>query len=347
MHSILPVKVAIIGCGLIGTQWDAHSISTKYSLTHAAGFSRHPQAKLVAVCDQDIRKAQRAAQSWGVAHTYTDPQIMFAAGPIDIAIVASSSTARWDVIDPALASGVKVLVIEKPLSISIDESKNIASAVNTSNVKSLVNYSRRWDPSMRHLQAQIAAGDFGDIQRLVGMYGKGIANNGSHMIDLTALLCNARPIRARALGSPLAASESDWSKSMDLSLDAQFEFMDASGKSFQLTMLGTDQNAFTCFELRVFGTRVIVDIALGGRKITLTPTCNDPQYSGYTIPGMPESQESRALEAMDLMVDEAVGLARGSREQSSCDVNVALQTAMAIDALLCSAREHGRWVEIA
>ncbi len=342
-----PLNVAIIGCGLIGSQWDQEKTSPLFSLTHAAGFSKNPRARLAAMCDQDAEKALRAAQRWGALASYTDPRILFAVHKIDVAVVAASSLARWEVIEPALAAGVKVLVIEKPLATTIDESLKLASAINKAGARSIINFSRHWDPSMRVLRERISSGEMGKLQRLVGTYGKGITNNGSHMIDLCTFLCDAKPIRARSLGSPLDASEAGWSSGKDRALDAQVEFECKDGSRLQLTMLATDQSAFTCFELRIIGRRAICEMSKGGRSIVYTEIGDDPNYVGYHIPGEAVPQPARALEAMDWMVDEVIRISAGEIQASSCDADNALLTALTVEAINRSAQGAGRWQEVA
>jgi predicted dehydrogenase len=341
------LNVAIIGCGLIGAQWDAEDTSPAFSLTHAAGFSKNPRAQLAAMCDQDAEKAHRAAERWGAQASYSDPRALFAGHKIDVAVVAASSIARWEVIEPALAAGVKVLVIEKPLATTLDESRKLTSAIDAAGARSIINFSRHWDPSMGALRERIRAGDMGALQRLVGIYGKGINNNGSHMIDLCAFLCDGEPMRARSLGSPLDAAEAGWSSGKDRAWDAQVEFERKDGSRVQLTMLATDQSAFTCFELRLIGRRAICDISKGGRSIVYTEIGDDPNYVGYRIPGEAVPQPARALEAMDLMVDEVLRLAAGEIQASSCDADNALLTALTVEAINRSAQGEGRWQEIA
>jgi predicted dehydrogenase len=337
------LNVAIVGCGLIGAQWDAADTSPAFSLTHAAGFSKHPRARIVAMCDHDQDKASKAAARWGALASFSDPRALFAAHRVDVAVVAASSAARWDVIEPALAAGVKVLVIEKPLATTLDESRKLAAAIEAAGAKSVINFSRHWDPSMRTLRERIGNGDMGPLQRLVGTYGKGITNNGSHMIDLAGTLCDARPVRARALGSPHDASEAAWSQGLDRAWDAQVEFERRDGSHVQLTMLATDQSAFTCFELRVIGRKALCDMRRGGRDISWTAISDDPNYAGYRIPGQALSQPARALEAMDLMADEALRLAAGELDASSCDARNALSTALTVDAINRSALSDGHW----
>jgi predicted dehydrogenase len=345
MADLIPVNVAIIGCGLIGAQWDALHQPSDFSLTHAAGYTKHRNARVVAMCDHDLLKAEQAVARWsGLA--YTDPVKLFSEQSIDLAVIAVSSAARWAAIAPALAARVKVLVIEKPLATTLEESRTLTAAITQAGVKSVVNFSRRWDPSMRQLRDRIRSGELGEIQRLVGTYGKGITNNGSHMIDLAALLCDAKPTRARCLGLPLDPSEASWSDGKDPAFDAQIIYADQHRQEFNLTMLATDQRAFTCFELRLIGTHGTVELSLGGRQLSFSPVGDDPNYGGYKILTKSENLPARLLEAMDEMVDESLQLASGQRELSSCDVETALQTSLTVDALMRSATNDGRWMTI-
>jgi predicted dehydrogenase len=342
----MAARVAIVGCGLIGTQWDAQAPDAPYSLTHAAGFSKHPGAELVALCDQDLARARQAAATWGAAAAYDDVRALFAAERIDIAVAATSSAARWSIVEPALAAGVKVLIVEKPLATTLAESRRLAQAVSAAGCASLVNFSRRWDPAMERLRGCIQAGELGKIQRYDATYGKGIGNNGSHMIDLVAYLCGGRPLRARALGSPLDEGEAGWSEGRDRAVDAQVEYEDAAGGRHLLTLLGTDQRAYTVFELRVAGSTGLFNFRRGGRELAYTPLQADPNYAGYVVPGTPQPEPAGLLEAMDRMADEAVRLAGGSLARSRCDVEDALRTALAVEAIVISAQADGQWVAI-
>jgi predicted dehydrogenase len=340
------VTVAIVGCGRIGAQWDAELPRSSFSLTHASAFSRHELASLLAVCDSDPVKAQEAARHWGVRRSYVDARTMFAENAVELAVVATSSAARQPVIDAALAAGVKVLVVEKPLATTLTEAERLVRGIEGAGVKTVVNYSRHWDPSMLDLRRSIGAGEIGRLQRLVGTYGKGLTNNGSHLIDLAGLLCDARPVCARALGSPLEQSESAWSGGEDPAIDAEVDFVDARGSTVRMSMLATDHSAFTVFDLRVFGRDGMCEISRGGRSVTLTSIEADTQYAGYRIPGTPHNLVARGLEAMDAMADEALALALGARQRSSCDVHDAWQVALTVEAVKRSARDGGAWIEV-
>ena len=338
------IRVAIIGCGKIGTEWDRANPTNVLALTHARGFCEHPLAQLVAVCDTDGKRAHSAAQHWQVPNVYVDPQQLFAKERIDLAVIATSSSERGSIVKPALASGVKVLLIEKPLATTLEESYSLVAAIDAAGARSIVNYSRNWDPSMRDIRDRIAAGALGKVQRVVATYGKGIGNNGSHLIDLTGFLCGAFPLRARALGSLIDPGEVDWSTTCDRTWDAQVELIDAEGASINLTLLGTDHNAFTCFELRVIGRKAMFDLSMGGRRLHWTELQKDPNFSGYVVPAPAQALPSRYAEAMQEMVNETVQLVMGKISKVSCDAHSALRTALAVEAIQRSAKSHGKWV---
>jgi predicted dehydrogenase len=108
-------------------------------------------------------KARQAGKLWNVDHIYSDPQSMFSDIAVDIAVVAVSTASRSLVISPALAAKVGVLVIEKPLAATFAESEELAKSIRSSGVKNIVNYSRRWDPSMRQWREAIREGKLGSI----------------------------------------------------------------------------------------------------------------------------------------------------------------------------------------
>ena len=346
MNTDEQIRVAIIGCGLIGTEWDRMSSADAPPLTHARAFSQHRRAKLVALCDSDEERARSAAEYWRVTHTYSNPKQLFAEQNIDVAVISASSSARWDVIEPALAACVKVLVIEKPLATSLEESRRLVAAIDAAGALSVVNYSRNWDPSMRDLKVRIAGGDIGKVQRVVATYGKGIGNNGSHLIDITGFLCDARHLRARALGSPLEAREAAWSLTGERAWDAQVEFIDANGVRINLTLLGTDQHAFTCFELKIIGQKAIFEFSMGGRRLSWIKLQDDPDFTGYVVPAPPLALPSHYLEAMREMTDEVLQLASGDISSVSCSAHTALRTAMAVEAIQLSAKGDGQWVAL-
>jgi predicted dehydrogenase len=340
------IRVAIIGCGRIGTEWDRNTPADAPALTHARAFIQHPRAQLVALCDRDGERARSAANFWQVPNAYEDPHQLFAEQNIDVAVVAVPSEAHWSVIQQALLADVKVLVIEKPLASTLVESRLLVAAIDAAGARCVVNYTRNWDPRMREIKNRIAAGEMGVVQRVVATYGKGVGNNASHLIDLTGFLCHSHPVRARSLGSPLDVNEAEWSPTLERAWDAQVEFINSTGSSINLTMLGTDQRAFTCFELRVIGQNAIFELAMGGRRLYWIELQEDPNFDGYVVPAPAVALAPGYLEAMPRMVDETVKLAEGHITKASSNAQTALRTACVVEAIQSSARTDGKWITL-
>ena len=127
----------------------------------------------------------------------------------------------------------------------MEETCRRVAALDAAGAHFVVNYSPILDSSMLELKDRIAIGAMSRAQRVLATYGKGIGNTGSHLIDLICFYCSARPVRARALGSPLDASEADWTPTGGRAWGTQVELIDAIGVSINLTLLGTNQRAFT------------------------------------------------------------------------------------------------------
>lgn len=332
-----PVRVAVLGCGLIGSRWDEpghrDGVASSVSLSHAAAFRRAAGARLVGFCDADLDRAQQAARAWDADAAFDDAAALCAATRPDVVVVATPSAVRSAVIAPVLAAGVRTLVIEKPLATTLHEAQALARQLAAHGANAQINYLRHWDPAMQALRQRIAAGELGQVQRLVGLYGKGLANNGSHLIDLAGLLCSARPWQVRTLGGPATARGWAGHGSSDPSIDAQVQYRQADGSLLQLDMLATDAEAFSCFELTLVGTRAICDIRLGGRRIDWRPVQDDPHYPGYRVPGERSALTAGQLGAMDQMAADALALARGTLAAPRCGVDQALATARAVDRL--------------
>ena len=111
-------------------------------------------------------------------------------------------------------------------------------------------------------------------------------------------------------------------------------------------MLGTDQRAFTCLELRVIGEKAIFELSMGGRRLTWTELQDDPNFAGYVVPATSVELLPRHLEAMQGMVDEVLRMAAGDIATVNCDSHTALLTALAVEAIQRSAQGNGQWIAL-
>ena len=78
----------------------------------------------------------------------------------------------------------KLLLIEKPLSFSFEEAKEIIQIGTEKNFSLAVNYIREFEPHHRALIDKINDEELGFPIKIVCWYSKGFINNGSHFLQL-------------------------------------------------------------------------------------------------------------------------------------------------------------------
>src|SRR5688572_14177720 len=91
-------RVAVIGTGWWGTT------------AHLPAFAAHPDAEIVAVCDQRADVLSRVADKFEVETTYTDYVQMLNQEELDGAVVSVWSAAHYEVARACLARQLHILV---------------------------------------------------------------------------------------------------------------------------------------------------------------------------------------------------------------------------------------------
>ncbi len=145
-----PVRIAVIGAGLIGRK-------------HIGYVSECPDTELIAVADPDPA-ARALAEASGAAYC-GDVREMLAAGSIDGAIVATPTAMHEDTGLACIEAGVHAL-IEKPISHELDAAERLNQAAETQGVKLLTGHHRRYNPWLAEARRVIDAGELG---RIVGL----------------------------------------------------------------------------------------------------------------------------------------------------------------------------------
>lgn len=149
-----PVKIAIMGAGLIGRR-------------HAAHVMAQPGAALSAIVDP--APAGRAfAEEIGAAWYPTFDAIPASARP-DGAIIATPNQLHVENGLELVAAGVPLLV-EKPIADSVAGARKLVSAAEQAKVPLLVGHHRRYNPMIRKAREVIAAGRLGRVLTLSGQF---------------------------------------------------------------------------------------------------------------------------------------------------------------------------------
>jgi myo-inositol 2-dehydrogenase/D-chiro-inositol 1-dehydrogenase len=142
-----PVRLALVGAGRMGS-------------THARALGSAPDGvELAAV----VEPSDEAAGRTGIARRCRDLDELLALGGVDGAIVAAPTRLHAPLVTHLLEAGLPVLC-EKPCGLRSDETRALARRAAEARVPLHVGYWRRFVPALRDLQAEVAAGSFGELE---------------------------------------------------------------------------------------------------------------------------------------------------------------------------------------
>jgi len=142
------LRFAIIGCGGVTLQ------------NHLPGLVLCPDAKVVALCDNDAPTLARAQEQTGIAIASTRHEEIVHRDDVDAVIVATPNFSHPQIALDAIANGKHVLC-EKPLALNHADSRAMAAAADSAGVRHMTAFTYRFVPAMRYLAHLIQRGDLG------------------------------------------------------------------------------------------------------------------------------------------------------------------------------------------
>ena len=143
------------GVGIIGAGWVAGE--------HLRAFNANPHVEIVALCGRNEARAKACAVERGVrCDIYTDYEKMLARDDIQIVVIASLPNAHRDQAVAAAQAG-KHLLLEKAMSLTVEDARDIRAAVATAGVRSVVSFVLRWNPLFQIIKTQLADNAIGKV----------------------------------------------------------------------------------------------------------------------------------------------------------------------------------------
>lgn len=155
MGARLTLRVAIVGCGLIG-QKRSRALS---------------DARVVVCCDPVAGRAESLARATGASSTH-EWRDAVRRDDIDVVIVATTNDMLAPVSLAAIEAGKHVLV-EKPAARSVDEVLPLIDAAERRDVRVRVGFNHRYHPALLKARELVDSGAVGDLMFVRGRYGHG------------------------------------------------------------------------------------------------------------------------------------------------------------------------------
>jgi predicted dehydrogenase len=188
-NELEPLSVLIVGCGNIAGGFDKGRKLSDFPYTHAGAYIRDNRFKMTACIEPDEARRIVFMKEWNIQLGFSSiDEILNFDYQFDVISICCPTTYHAHDIEVSLQLSPKLIFCEKPITFSLADAERLVKACKTANVMMAVNHTRRWDPSVSQLQTDILSGRRGELRSIVGIYNKGILNNGSHMLDLLHFL---------------------------------------------------------------------------------------------------------------------------------------------------------------
>ena len=270
----MAVSVAVIGLGRIGS--GRHSIDESgRSTSHIGSILNNKLYNLIAVSDTSQEKIDQCIYDWNLnIPTFTEVPELLANVGTDVLVISSPPVAHLNAIKAACDFGVKVIFCEKPFCASIDEATEAVERANASGPEIIVNFHRRWSPKIQAFKSHLSK--LGWPIHVQVVYGKGLYNYGSHIVELlTNLLGEINAI------NPI---ENSHVNRQDPSRSAVLEFK----SGVKACVFGLDDASYDLFDIDFFYPQEKYSLIAGGYKIKRSIGIKNLYFKDYCHLGLGE-----------------------------------------------------------
>lgn len=158
-----------IRIGLVGAGWMGKANSSALLDAQMLFGPDYGVASFEIVADANEEAAKVAQHKIGFRRMTTDWHDVVMDPNVDLVDIATPNAFHYEVAKAALENG-KNVYCEKPLSISAEESKELAEIAAKKNVINYVGYNNTMNPANAYVRELVQSGKLGKIMRFVGTY---------------------------------------------------------------------------------------------------------------------------------------------------------------------------------
>ena len=267
------MRVAVVGVGYLGR-------------FHAEKYQAHPGAELVAVVDAEPERARAVGAALGV-RALTDVRQLF--GGVECASVVVPTQHHHAVASELLAGGVDVLV-EKPLSTTVDEAKALVELAARGGRVLQVGHLERFNPAIRALDGLITQPRFIECHRLAPFTERGtdvdvVLDLMIHDLDLIFSMVPSAVRSVDAVGVPVLTPSVDIANARLRFANGCIANLTASRVSFKRER-----------KLRIFQPDAYFSVDYGERRVRICRRFEEPDGQPSLTLEEREVEEGDALE---------------------------------------------------
>lgn len=264
------LRAGIIGCGRIGCGFDDDP-KRGYVSTHAGAYRQTPGVELVALSDVDPEKLERYGKKFEVAGRYADYRRMLARERLDIVSLCTWVDTHRALVDDAVSAGVRAIFCEKPIAESLAAAGAMVERCRQSGVLLMVDHQRRFDRFHEQVAEYLRSGQLGRIQQVTGYYMAGIANTGSHLLDLMRMFFGDVEWVQGFTSSSASPNPND------PNIDGWLHFRSGAAAALQ----ALDVREYAIFEVNVLGTSGRLRVLSHGTALEFEEARPSHRYQEY------------------------------------------------------------------
>ena len=166
-------RVGIVGCGARST-------------AHATGWVANDGVAIAAVADPIQERRDTLGDKHGVAQAqrYPDFKDMLEQAQLDYISISTKPELREPVVVAAVEAGIKGILCEKPMALSLGEAHRIHSACAENRIPLVINHQKRHLTEWQRLATMCAQGELGKIERIEASSYGNLASQGTHVLDM-------------------------------------------------------------------------------------------------------------------------------------------------------------------
>lgn len=193
----MTLRAGVIGVGYLGS-------------FHAEKYAQLPDVELVAVADENLRRAKAVAGRWQ-ADALSDYRELV--GRVDCVSVAVPTSLHFEITRELLAAGIDVLV-EKPMTENVDEGRALVELAERDRRILQVGHLERFNPAIRAVAGVINRPRFIECHRLAPFVDRGtdvdvVLDLMIHDLDVILSLVDAEVKDVEAVGVPVLSESTD------------------------------------------------------------------------------------------------------------------------------------------
>lgn len=285
---------AILGCGRMGVSTTERTRALLshhwFPLSHADAAKENDRIDIIAVCDRDVERARQAASLLHLptSAAFDSPEAMLNLMKPDILSIATRTPGRVDLIQMAIAHGVRAIHAEKPLSQDLVAGDRIMDEVRRNCLHFTYGTLRRFMTPYRMAKEMIDTGAIGAVQEVVIDHGSRelLMWSHPHSVDLLIYLCGSD------VESVNAVCDFGGTEVVDgmLDCDPRVEFARVRFKSGRLGLITSSGG----MNVRITGTEAAIHIVGNGDRLELHSKAGGTFFTKRDVIDVPHGRSGTA-----------------------------------------------------